>query len=330
MSRQQFLEKFKLGSAAETAKFPYKKKLEEYFQALEGAISHNTQRAIKTDLRIYTSWCEQNLLVALPVCAKSLAAFIDAMGRVKAPATVRRYVSSITSVHKAIWQKKPPDESYIKLALQRMHRQKGRRQAQVQGLTFTLRNRMIAASSNRLIDVRNRALVAVAYDTMLRRSELVSLYVSDLSVEGGGWGTMLVRNSKTDSEGKGATLYLAPDSVSLVQEWLSRSGVYKGRLFRSLRKNGRLGDKLDPSQVPRIFKNMARECGLPENIASGLSGHSARVGAVQDMIANGIELTAILQAGRWKTSAMVQRYGERLLAQRNGAAQLAKLQHRCG
>ena len=48
------------------------------------------------------------------------------------------------------------------------------------------------------------------------------------------------------------------------------------------------------------------------------------------MIANGIELTAILQAGRWKTSAMVQRYGERLLAQRNGAAQLAKLQHRCG
>ena len=143
-------------------------------------------------------------------------------------------------------------------------------------------------------------------------------------------GTILVRNSKTDSEGKGATLYLAPDSVSLVQEWLSRSGVYKGRLFRSLRKNGRLGDKLDPSQVPRIFKNMARKCGLPENIASGLSGHSARVGAVQDMIANGIELTAILQAGRWKTSAMVQRYGERLLAQRNGAAQLAKLQHRCG
>ena len=47
---------------------------------------------------------------------------------------------------------------------------------------------MIAASSNRIIDVRNCALVAVAYDTMLRRSELVSLYVSDLSVEGGGWG----------------------------------------------------------------------------------------------------------------------------------------------
>ena len=60
----------------------------------------------------------------------------------------------------------------------------------------------------------------------------------------------------------------------------------------------------------------------------GLSGHSARVGATQDMIACGIELPAILQAGRWKSTAMVYRYGERLLARRSGAAKLAELQHR--
>ena len=40
------------------------------------------------------------------------------------------------------------------------------------------------------------------------------------------------------------------------------------------------------------------------------------------MIASGIETPAILQAGRWKSASMVQRYGERLLAKRNGAAQL--------
>ena len=32
--------------------------------------------------------------------------------------------------------------------------------------------------------------------------------------------------------------------------------------------------------------------------------------------------------GRWKTTAMVNRYGERLLARRSGAVQLARLQHR--
>ena len=46
------------------------------------------------------------------------------------------------------------------------------------------------------------------------------------------------------------------------------------------------------------------------------------------MIAAGIEMPAILQAGRWKTAAMVSRYGERLLAGRGGAAQLARLQRR--
>ena len=73
---------------------------------------------------------------------------------------------------------------------------------------------------------------------------------------------------------------------------------------------------------------MARRAGLSAAVVQGLSGHSARVGAAQDMIAAGIELPAILQAGRWKSTAMVNRYGERLLARRSGTAQLAKLQHR--
>ena len=93
-------------------------------------------------------------------------------------------------------------------------------------------------------------------------------------------------------------------------------------------ERGRLGGRLDPSRVPRIFKQMARRPGLPPAVVEGLSGHSARVGAAQDMIAAGIELPAILQAGRWKSTAMVNRYGERLLARRSGAAQLARLQRR--
>ena len=73
---------------------------------------------------------------------------------------------------------------------------------------------------------------------------------------------------------------------------------------------------------------MAREPGLPATVVQGLSGHSTRVGAAGDMIAAGIELPAILQAGRWKSTVMVNRYGERLLARRGGIAQLARLQHR--
>ncbi len=179
-----------------------------------------------------------------------------------------------------------------------------------------------------MIDTRNRALLAVAYDTLLRRSELVSLEVSDLLEEIDGSATLLVRSGKTDAEGRGAMLYLARDTVRMVRRWLEFSGVAGGRMLRSVRKDGSVGEKLDASQIPRIYKSMARRAGLPGDLVDALAGHSTRIGPVQDMIACGIELPAILQSGRWKTTRMVQRYGERLLARRSGAAQLAERQHR--
>ena len=302
--------------------------LAAYFDAARGAFSRNTERALRADVKIFGSWCRQHVRAALPASAATVVAFIDDRARVKAPATVRRYVSSIATLHKALRHTNPLESACVRFALQRMHRRRGRRQAQVQGLTWPLRNRLLEAAGDRLIDIRNRALLAVGYDTLLRRSELVSLEVPDVMEEIDGTATLLVRSGKTDADGRGATLYLARDTVQLVKTWLERGGVGRGRLLRSVHKDGTVGEQLDASQVPRIYKAMARRAGLPGDIVDTLAGHSTRVGPVQDMIACGIELPAILQSGRWQTTRMVQRYGERLLARRSGAAQLAERQKR--
>ena len=299
-----------------------------YLRATDGAVSANTQRAVKADLEVYCRWCEDAGVEALPAAAGTVAAFVDAMSTVRAPATVRRYVASIAAANNAVGGKSTVRGPVVRRALQRMHRRFGRRQKQARGLVWPLRERMLAATGDRLIDVRNRALVAVAYDAMLRRSELASLCVQDLLEDVQGSASLLVRRGKSDPEGRGAAVYLARDTVALVHEWQARGGVHDGRLFRSLTKGGAVGAGLHPSQVPRIFKAMARRAGLPADVVDGLSGHSARVGAAQDMVASGIEMPAILQAGRWKTTVMVNRYGERLLARRSGAAQLARLQQR--
>ena len=299
-----------------------------FFKTVESAFSRNTERALRADLRVFLAWCREHALAPVPASAATVATFIDDMAGSRAPATVRRYVSSIATLHKALRLANPGEGPAVKLALQRMYRIRGRRQTQVTGLTWRLRNRLIKAAGGRLIDARNRALLAVAYDTLLRRSELVSLDVSDLVEETDGSATLLVRTSKTDPEGAGVLLFLARDSLKFVKAWLGRSGIAEGRLFRSVRKDGTLGRKLDPSQVPRIYKTMAVNAGIPADAVVALAGHSTRVGPVQDMIACGIELPAILQAGRWKSARMVQRYGERLLARRSGAAQLAKRQRR--
>ena len=76
----------------------------------------------------------------------------------------------------------------MQLALKRMYRLKGRRQSQALGLTWPLRERLMAAAGDRLI-ARNRALLAVAYDTMLRRGEITALQISDLLREVDGWST---------------------------------------------------------------------------------------------------------------------------------------------
>ena len=52
--------------------------------------------------------------------ARQLVAFIDGMSRFKAPATVRRYVSSIATLHKAVQLHSPLERTWVKLALQRM------------------------------------------------------------------------------------------------------------------------------------------------------------------------------------------------------------------
>ena len=117
-------------------------------------------------------------------------------------------------------------------------------------------------------------------------------------------------------------------TVSLVLQWLDLGGIEGGLLFRSVLRSGRTGERLDESQVPRIYKSMARAAGLGEDAVARVSGHSTRVGAAQDMVAARIPMPAIMQAGRWKSTAMVSRYGERILPGRNGSAQLASLQER--
>lgn len=301
--------------------------LDDFEKAARGAFSQHTERGRASDLRIYTDWCIRHHLTALPAFPTTLAAFIDDMAHTRAPASVCRYLSSIAMAHRAIGHHWVADHPLVKMAKRRMYRTRGRRQEQALGLTWTLRRRILKAGRDRLIDARNRALLATAYDTLLRRSELTSLELPDLTEKPNGSATVLVRRGKTDPAGDGAMAFLARDTMELVNDWIERGALRGGYLFRSLR-SGVVGECLDPSQVPRIYKAMAKEAGLSSRVVAGLSGHSTRVGPVQDMVAAGIGTPAIMQAGGWRSVAMVSRYGERLQANRNGSAQLARSQRR--
>ncbi|WP_298961840.1 tyrosine-type recombinase/integrase [uncultured Methylobacterium sp.] len=316
-------------------------RLEQHAHAARGAFAHNTIRALAADSRIFAAWCREAGRAILPASPETVAAFIDAQAETKARATVERYRSSIAALHRAAGLQNPCADEIVRLAVKRMNRAKGRRQTQAEPLTRGSIERMLEVKTLErrhrrvteaphglpLIALRNTALVAVAYDTLLRRAELVSLSVEDLERGVDGSGTVLVRRSKADQEGEGAIKYLAPDTMAYLDAWLAAAGLERGALFRPLSKGGGVGAAaLGAGEVARVFRDLATAAGL--KLARLPSGHSTRVGATQDMFAAGFELLEVMQAGSWKTPAMPARYGERLRAQRGAARKLATLQNR--
>jgi integrase/recombinase XerD len=297
-------------------------------EKLRGAYSDNTLRAYKMDFDIYCQWCLKNVHNPLPTSPEAIAKFIDQQALHYAPATIRRRVSSIGRIHKLIDRPDPTQTEQIRLALRRMHRQCGRRQKQALGLTAEIRDKLIAAASNDIAGLRDQIVVSLAYDTLRRRSELVNLLIEDIEPVPQGGATILVRRSKSDQEGVGTLAYISPPTLALCQKWIKLTLIVNGPILRKVSRYGTIGLSLYSGNVGRIIKSLASKAGLPEETVKNLSGHSARVGAAQDMAAAGIDLIAIMQAGGWKTPSVVARYIENLDILRGGGFQLAMLQNR--
>lgn len=80
-----------------------------------------------------------------------------------------------------------------------------------------------------------------------------------------------------------------------------------------------------------MFKARAEAAGFAGGGApdeGGVSGHSLRVGAAQDLLVAGFGLPALQAAGGWASPTMPARYGERIQAGDGAMAQLAKRQGR--
>jgi integrase len=249
-------------------------------------------------------------------------------GEGKKPATVRRYVSTIGRAHRASGVADPTASEDVRLALKEMGRNSTARQKQARGLVWEEIEVFLSIEPRNLRDIRDRALVAVAYDTMCRREELVLLRAEDVAEERDGSGSILIRRSKTDTTGEGATAYLSPLTVRLLSLWLKESGLKAGPVFVRVHGATSVGGSLTSQVVSTVFRKVGQWIGLKKEKWEKISGHSARVGAAQDLLALNIDPSSVMQAGRWRDTRMPMRYGEKVLASRGAMARAAKSQGR--
>jgi integrase len=295
----------------------------------KGAYSKNTQRAQRADGAIFQAFCEANELAFFPAAPATIRAFIEhCVSEQKKPATIRRYVATIARAHIAAGLSSPCASEPVQLALKEMGRLTTSRQRQALALGWKVIKEFIESAGEGLRADRERALLCVAYDTMARRSELVAFNLEDIEFMPNGSGTMLIRRSKTDQAGEGATTYLSHDTVKWLRIWLENAGIDEGAIFRRLVGRNRVGDRLHADIIADIYKRVARWVGMAAKQVNQVSGHSVRVGAAQDLLALNIDLASIMQVGRWKSSRMPMRYGEEVLAARGGMARAAEAQGR--
>jgi integrase len=177
---------------------------------------------------------------------------------------------------------------------------------------------------------RERAMLCVAYETMARRGELVALEIGDIHFHPDGTGMALIRRGKTDAEGQGSCAYLSRETVRWLKAWLESAGITEGEMFRRLIGSDKIGGALNPGSIAPIFKRVAQWIGMPERFVTLVSGHSTRVGAIQDLAALDIDLAAITQPGDGNRRGCRCSMLRKINAARSGMARAAEKEGRDG
>ena len=293
---------------------------------LEGAYSEITIRGYRSDFQIFEAWCVAAGFDPLPATAETVAGYVAAVTDLHAPATIGRRIAAIGRIHRLLGYDNPAASQTVSLAMRRMFRKRGRRQRQPKGLSAALRTQLLDACGEDLRGLRDRALIALGYDGLCRRSELVAIQAEDIAELDDGAGTFLIRRSKTDQTGEGRFGYISEPTLAAVSSWQEASDVFRGPLFRAVRGGKNIGTQaLHPYAVARIIKKVAGQAGLGGEIIAMLSGHSMRIGAAVEMAEHGIDLIPIMHAGGWKSADMVLRYTAQIDVSRSGMARLQKL-----
>ena len=304
--------------------------LRAWSEKASSAFSKNTQRAWASDWALFTGFCRDHHRQALPSSPNTVSAFLRFSADNRKVATLKRYAASIARAHQAIDLINPVHSETVRLTLRSLANAKGTKQKQARGLLWKDLEIYLQIQPTQWRDHRDRALVMVAYEAMLRREEVVALNVEDVVIDSGdSSATVFIAQSKTDQTRAGQTQWISPLTWRLVQTWCEHAHLKEGALFRRVMGKKKIGHRLTPAAVTTIFQRLGLWLGWSSTEYEQLSGHSARVGATQDLVAMNQALPAVMQSGRWKDTRMPARYAEKLLAKLGAMAQVAKTQGRC-
>lgn len=241
-----------------------------------------------------------------------------------APNTVRRRLSSWSTLTK--WRglrgkfNAPGLQSAIKLAVRASARPRGRKSKKAV-TADVLASLLKACAGDRLVDVRDRALLVTAFASGgRRRSEIASLRFEQIVEEGPVPADpkapdsleklpclkIRLSRTKTTQADSDAFVLLVGRPVLALKGWLERAGITQGAVFRGIDRWGNLQKRaLTPQAVNLILKRRIAAAGLDP---AAFSAHGLRSGYLTETARRGIPLPEAMQQSQHRSVQQASNY----------------------
>jgi len=279
---------------------------ESVFEELDGAYAENTMRAYRSDLNRFIEWLLAHDQHPADACHLSLVDYLENGCHDLTSASIQRTVAAIGTIYHYAELNNPTKHPKVKLTLRKLSRAKGNLQKQAKPLTRGLLEKLLSLCDlSTPKGMRDAVLLNLGYETMRRRSELVSFRFNDLRASASGDHGILLRYSKTDQHGHGRVIPVSRTLANFLGVWKIYAG--DGLILRNIRRNGLIGESLSAESINKILKRLETAAGITK---PKLSGHSFRVGKTIDMIKERATVEQIALAGGWTSTKIVFRYAQ--------------------
>lgn len=271
----------------------------------------NTKRAYRSDWTQFSEWCKKNGLVDLPAEPETLVYYITFLGKTLKASSIKRKMTAISQRHETAGYPSPTKTALVKGVWEGLQRTIGIKEEGKEAIWIDELRRIVQAiDKHTLIGIRNRTLLVLGWAGALRRSELVSLDIEDISKTRDGL-ILHLNQSKTDQKGEGQEIALPYGSnpltcpVRSLEDWLDASGISEGAIFRRIDRHGNIYGRLTSQSVRLIVRKSCEAIGMN---AERYGAHSLRSGFCSTAAKAGKAEHQIMKQTRHKRSDSLQRY----------------------
>jgi site-specific recombinase XerD len=287
---------------------------------LTAARAESTRTAYAADFRAWSAWARQRGFPALPAADAAVAAYLAALSDAGAsPRTIARRLSGIGHAHREAGHPSPsehPGTREVLRGIRRTAARDGRRPKKARALDTQTIRALVEDLPAGVAGLRDRALILTSFALALRASDVCGLDVADLAPAGHGGLDVTIGWSKTDQEGSGEVLALAPGvraptcPVRALQAWVDAADLAggSGPLFRSVGRGAhpRIGrTRMARSSVRLVLRRAAERAGVP---LDGLSPHSLRRSFATEGYKAGVSERELARTGRWASVTTMRGY----------------------